>query len=476
MSELKYPEYPYKKCLDKGFVALVDSMGDDSRIVQAARVSYQKGTKAVSTDRNLIRYLLRNHHSTPLEKVRFEFHVRLPMFIARQWMRHRSGCLAGDTNLYADDEASSGITIKELWEKVRLLKENGNSLEVSKIYKNTQLKMCIEEASNFGSTQINDIWQTGVKKVYLVKLENGYEIKMTQDHRCLTTDGWMTLGEATNLISHNGEVSWDIENSSSFAVLSPNNMNRKTYSKVKSVSYAGEEMTYDIEVTGPYHNFIANGFVVHNSFNEVSARYSVLPGDFYIPEPLRKQSETNRQGSGDEVIESIPGITGSPQEHLEGICKKAYNNYEELIEAGAARELARTVLPVNIYTEFYWTVDLWNLMHFLRLRLDGHAQYEIRVFGQAILKLIKENCELEYAIEAFEDYILKAPKLTRYEVETAVDILGKHGLGEEVIKALKAHSEMSGREKNESKLIALLEKSDVDSQPDNQVDIEGVKS
>jgi len=147
----------------------------------------------------------------------------------------------------------------------------------------------------------------------------------------------------------------------------------------------------------------------------------------------------------------------------------ASEKYEDLLEAGVARELARMVLPVNIYTEFYWTVDLWNLMHFLRLRIDSHAQYEIQVYGNAILQLIKDNCELGYAIEAFEDYILNAPKFTRYEAQVVVDIIRQHGLTAEVISKVKEHLEMSKREKSESRLVEFLERGTDEGQQDNQI-------
>lgn len=292
--EIRYPDYPYKKCLDKGFIALVDHMGNDARIVQSARVSYQAGTKAVQTDRHLIRYLVRNLHTTPLEKVRFEFHVKLPIFIARQWMRHRTG-----------------------------------------------------------------------------------------------------------------------------------------------------------------------------SFNEVSARYSVLPKDFYIPDELRKQSKTNRQGSSDETISELPtfdgeGGTVSVKEQLENICGFQYTEYEGFISEGVAREQARMVLPLNIYTEFFWTVDLWNLMHFLRLRIDPHAQKEIRVYAESIVELIEENCELEYALEAFKDYIVDKPNISKFEVDAIKNVL-KDMLGDEYTKFLVNMKEeigkndkMSNREKVESKIIAYL--------------------
>jgi len=201
--------------LDKGFVRLVDHMGDDSRIVQSARVSYSKGTKTVREDAKLINYLLKNKHWTPFEMVTFTFHVKLPIFIARQWMRHRAG-----------------------------------------------------------------------------------------------------------------------------------------------------------------------------SFNEVSARYSEMPDEFYIPslERIKAQSKTNKQGSGDNLCSRT-------KEHARDImevnCLKAFADYKTLLDMGVARELARITLPLNLYTEFYWKVDLRNLFNFIALRSDSHAQFEIQEYSNAIYSIIE---------------------------------------------------------------------------------------
>jgi thymidylate synthase (FAD) len=268
--------------LDHGHVRLVDWMGDDKRVVDAARVSYQKGTKTASDDRCLIRYLLRNRHTTPFEKVRFEFHVKLPIFIARQWMRHRTG-----------------------------------------------------------------------------------------------------------------------------------------------------------------------------SFNEISARYSEMEDCFYSPRKMRKQSKSNRQGSSDEIVDV----------DISSAYSRSYSEYTALLEQGVAREQARMVLPAGIYTEFLWTVDLWNLMHFLSLRLDGHAQKEIRDYGQAILSLVGEHCDLGHSLEAFQDYILDAPTLTKYELDILVWMAkGMNDLCRDpidikatIISAIESHEEMSQREKTESKLLAIFQ-------------------
>jgi thymidylate synthase (FAD) len=237
-------------CLDKGFVKLVDSMPRlvpgttaDYAIVQAARVSYGDGTKSVSEDRGLIRYLLRHTHTTPFEMVEFKFHCKMPIFVARQWIRHRTA-----------------------------------------------------------------------------------------------------------------------------------------------------------------------------NVNEYSGRYSVMKDEFYIPDidNIRQQSKTNKQG-GDQQMSTMDAQ--SFLDILNETCDKAYATYEDNIEKGVAREQARMILPVNNYTEWYWKIDLHNLFHFLGLRCDKHAQMEIRVFADAMLKLIEPIVPM--AVEAWNDYHdhRGAVKLTRLEIE-----------------------------------------------------------
>ena len=247
----EYPEGAVK-VLDHGFVKLVDHMGDDSSIVQAARVSYGKGTKQVNEDRGLIRYLLRHAHTTPFEMVEFKFHCKMPIFVARQWIRHRTA-----------------------------------------------------------------------------------------------------------------------------------------------------------------------------SVNEVSARYSEMKDEFWLPENevWNQQSTVNKQGSSSEIAEYSSGgwsptnIVGA-EEFVVGKARKAeevaFDEYKRRLENGVSKEQARSCLPVSTYTEWYWKIDLHNLFHFLRLRLDSHAQYEIRVFGEAMATMVKEKCPLAW--EAFEDYKLNAMTLSGLEV------------------------------------------------------------
>ena len=241
-------KYKEIKVLDKGFVRLVEHMGDDSSIVQMARVSYGDGTKTVNKDRGLIRYLIRNAHTSPLEGVTFKFHVRAPIFIFRQWHRHRT---------------------------------------------------------------------------------------------------------------------W--------------------------------------------------------SFNEMSGRYSVMPEDCYVPDydDVTKQDPNNKQGGTDNLVTSEEDIDFPAS--FEDMQNAIRGQYNEFVETGMRRELARINLPLSQYSEMYAVVDLHNLFHFLRLRLDSHAQYEIRLYAQALYDSIKPI--VPYACEAFEDYILNSVKLNPTEQKCLIEII-----------------------------------------------------
>ena len=240
VAELENILYEAIPILDHGFIRVIDYMGDDTSIVQAARVSYGKGTKKVSTDAGLIKYLMRHWHSTPFEMCEIKYHVKLPIFIARQWIRHRTA-----------------------------------------------------------------------------------------------------------------------------------------------------------------------------NVNEYSARYSILDKEFYLPavENLAAQSQSNRQGRGDV-------LSGDQAKKVLDLLKKdaeqTYDNYETMLnerydgsvidekQVGLARELARMNLTLNTYTQWYWKTDLLNLMNFLRLRADHHAQFEIRAYADAMLDTVKRWVPITY--EAFLDY------------------------------------------------------------------------
>ena len=248
-------------CLDHGFVRLVEAMGDDASIVQAARVSYGKGTKSVRADRALIFYLMQHQHTTPFEMVEFKFHCKMPIFVARQWIRHRTA-----------------------------------------------------------------------------------------------------------------------------------------------------------------------------NVNEMSGRYSVMEDTFWVPslEDLRKQSATNRQGSVEGEIISEPEAKEIQKTFVEDQ-KRIYEEYQHYLEVGVAREVARANLPLSIYTEWYWKIDLHNLLHFLQLRLDAHAQKEIRVYAEAIGYFVKQKCPVTW--ESFEEHILFANKLSKNEGELLSTLIQKNDLWPQIEEA-----------------------------------------
>ena len=261
--------------LDHGFIRVIDYMGDDAAIVQAARVSYGAGTKHVQNDEGLIRYLMRHWHSTPFEMCEIKLHVKLPVFVARQWIRHRTA-----------------------------------------------------------------------------------------------------------------------------------------------------------------------------NVNEYSARYSILDREFYIPEPqhLAAQSVVNNQGRGEvltgaesaRVLEMLKRDANTAYDHYEAMLSTTDQNGDA--QQGLARELARMNLPANIYTQWYWKVDLHNLFHFLRLRADPHAQYEIRVYAEAIAACVKDWLPLAYA--AFEDYRMGGVTLS----SKAIDCVKRMLKGEVVTQETSGMSKGEWRE------------------------------
>jgi thymidylate synthase (FAD) len=277
LEECLYRIYPV---LDHGFVRVIDYMGDDAAIVQAARVSYGRGTRSVQNDRGLIRYLMRHRHTTPFEMCEVKLHIKLPIFIARQWIRHRTA-----------------------------------------------------------------------------------------------------------------------------------------------------------------------------NVNEYSARYSILDREFYLPDPqqLAVQATNNRQGRGETLSAQQ---AADVLDLLRNDALRSYDTYERLLnDAGdgqprdpespqLARELARMDLTLNYYTQWYWKTDLHNLFHFLSLRMDSHAQYEIRVYADQIGDLTRQWVPLAY--EAFEDYRLGAAALSREELA----IIRRAVAGEDA-RALIAASSLSAREKDE---------------------------
>jgi len=239
--------------LDKGFVCVIDVLGSDERVAQAARVSYSKGTKQVRDDAHLIDYLMRHGHTSPFEQCGLILHIKMPLFVARQWMRHRTA-----------------------------------------------------------------------------------------------------------------------------------------------------------------------------KVNEISARYSILPNEFYIPskDVVAQQSSDNRQGRDAVPVDEKQALRYI--QHIKESYERTYQLYEKFIKENIARELARIVLPVAIYTECYWQMDLHNLFHFLLLRLDHHAQYEIRCYAHVVLRVIRAFFPV--CTQAFMKHMKNAVKVSESERRVLAKLLEKDDL------------------------------------------------
>jgi thymidylate synthase (FAD) len=627
LDEILGKTYPV---LDDGFVRVVDYMGADESIVQAARVSYGAGTKKVSEDRGLIRYLLRHRHTTPFEMCSLKLHVRVPMDAWRQWIRHRTACLAEGTEIYFDlpggiDRRGNQLyklKIEDIWQRFQPTSNTQRPDKQRDPYfkrervKQMKLRQANDDTLEIIHTNIRNVFKNGSKPVFRFELEDGKTIEATSDHKFLFSDGWSTTKERLSLVNRNGLAVWDngdhylqINGQEAAAPLlhqnqewlndqyniknnkiddiaevcgvsyhtirkwmrlfgiqhakggrsrpawnkgkqyklghkpptpkqlaairkarsgpasnfwkggissdresigrwttqaaprihernqwtcqlchqrtsdlhchhiipvwadikrardednlttlcgmchreiagneiayveklgSPpvktewvkrpriawNKLTKTRLSRIKSIEYVGEKETYDLEVEGPHHNFIANGIVTHNSVNEYSTRYSVAIDAMQTtaPDQWRTQAQQNKQGSGDPVD---PVIGAELSAHEKTSQNAARATYQERIDQGVAREQARKDLPLCTYTEAYWKMDLHNLLHFLALRMDGHAQKEIRDYATVIGEQIVAKW-VPLTWEAFLDYRFHATGLSRIESE----ILAATGGGE----------------------------------------------
>jgi len=462
----------YFPVLDHGFVALVDYMGTDEDVERAARVSYGYGTRKVSQTRGLIRYLRRHAHTTPSEMVELKFHCAMPIFVARQWIRHRTACLAEGTEVHFDlpggierrGNPLHGLRIEELWERFQPTRSPPRPDKQRDPYsrrdrvRRMRLRQVDEHTLRIRHTRVVDVMYSGPRPVFRMRLADGKTIVATADHRFLFAVGWKTLGSATGLHERRGRAVWDngrhfvyvndvetrvpdrvpaeprsdgeadeigpsrslergagggMEAAAVVAVRTEREAARLV--RVESFEYVGIRDTYDLEVEGPHHNFIANGIITHNSVNEYSGRYSLMPLVFYEPqaESFALQSKTNAQGRAAEAA--------SPERYADAIARwervrrEAADTYGSLIGEEVARELARIDLPLSTYTQWYWKIDLHNLLHFLRLRVDDHAQWEIREYGRVMAGMLERVAPLTY--EAWLDYDVLGARMSAAELD-----------------------------------------------------------
>jgi len=241
--------------------------------------------------------------------------------------------------------------------------------------------------------------------------------------------------------------------------------------RVERFEYVGIRETYDLKVEGPSHNFIANGIVTHNSVNEYSGRYSLMPLLFYKPdlEHFALQSPLNHQGRRPE--HASPELYKRAIEHWDRVRQEASDGYRWMVEEEVARELARIDLPLSTYTQWYWKIDLHNLFHFLTLRVDPHAQWEIQEFGRVMAGMLKRVAPLSY--EAWIDYNVRAHAMSRGEMDLlrrlleadAEGVRPRDGAGGLVLEDFKEFG-LAPREARE--FIEKLQPADV---PDYELDL-----
>jgi thymidylate synthase ThyX len=394
---------------DHGFVRLDDAMATDLSVVNSARVSFAVRREEMDDrDAGLIKFLMRDRHGSPFEHNSFRFHIRTPIFVAREWFRHRIGCLTADTEVSFED--GSVRTMEELWTEW----EAGDRDRVCA----APLRVLNEDTRTFGSGSIAEVFDKGVQPVYRMRLAGGRALSLTENHRVLTDDGWLTLRtglasarplmdrEQLSMVEHlSGVHSWKVASGSGVGTLEGTRTEALPV-EISDIGYVGEQRTYDLSVERPWHNFVANGIVVHNSFNEESARYHKLADDFYVPDVQAVRSQVGKPGaySFEPVDEALALET---RDTLQRIYKELYEEYNALIDKGVAKELARSVLPFGIYTQFYWTINARALMNFLSLRNSEFAQYEIRVYAEAVERFFAEKMPITH--QCFIEFDRRAP-------------------------------------------------------------------
>lgn len=445
MSEIEFRSNPT--------VELIDWMPKDvtvgERVVQAARVS--SGTEASgaspTADAGLLRMLMRDRHGSPWEKVVFTWRIECPIFVSREFFRHRVACLAGDTRIWFGSQSGGARwkTIAEHWEHWHqgVPDSMGRTRKLPSIY-SAKVRSHSEETLTPELSTVLDVVKAGVKPVWKLTTVRGFTVTASADHRFYGPKGWFRLSELSvgdevyvqgrsgigpsrgiSRTIRNGIQAWvssvrpevferdgqrcqgcgawgeidslrcdhrvpvaaniklalDIDNLQTLCLtcdrrktdreqaLADRTMNfaAVTPDAIESLAFVGEEETYDLVLDAPHHNFMANGIMVHNSYNETSSRYRVMEPVFYVPPPERPLRQKGKPGayhfeSGDQAqYETVVELHRSTAE-------VAWHDYQEMLAAGVAREVARNVLPLSLFTSFYVTMNLRSFFNFASLR------------------------------------------------------------------------------------------------------------
>ena len=533
------------KVLDHGFLELVETWGSDERIIEAARESTDKGFLGwgmrfkcehckheqpgvgeckkcgfgsftnVNGDEKLLKYLYENAHSTPFEFAGAVIRIQAPIFVFREWHRHRTQCLGPDTLIHFDSPKSRPnrrfvykMRIEDIWKKWQpTVRSSRPERQVNPLFprsriQNMQLRCLNEEEKEIGHTRIVDVVRSNSKPMVLVRTASGRELTATREHKVLTSIGWMCLGDAIKegaLLTLEGTtrqramrwerppideqsekwksvVGWEkyyevstegrvrrigknarptpaaCNEYDSVSLNKPGHQTLRTvhslvleafvgpkppghearhlndnradarlsnlawgttkenaedrvnadrqqrlvpvFEEIIDVVSMGNLPTYDLAVADPWHNFVADGFIVHNSYSEISARYTPLPDVNYIPsvERLMINSKTNKQAG---TIKGALELTESSAAHFRTLLREQYERaqaiYEKALSEGVPKELARVHLPVGRYSRMRACANLRNWMGFLTLRTAPNAQWEIRQYANALQGILAEK-------------------------------------------------------------------------------------
>ena len=356
-----------------------------------ARVSNPNNQLNFDTAGGLIRYCIKNKHVSIFEHAYMTLEINTTRAIAAQILRHRSFtfqefCMAGSTNVYFDLPASLKNNKRRLYKST--LEELYKKWTKSGYHRNRLQKMNVrifdEKTRTFTNSHIKEVFKTGLKEIFEVNLENGKVIRCTKEHKVLTQDGFKSLEEHlglrlidnTAVISNNEYIGC--------SGVSGNTLSVK-WSKVKSVKYLGQQMTYDLEVDHDSHNYVADGVVVHNSqrYMDITA----LSDNPIIPE-LRRQDNKNRQNSIDDFSEDEQL---KMQKEIQHYFDTGMKLYEKLLSNGVAKECARFILPLSTSTRIYITGNVRSWITYIALREKNGTQKEHMEIAKACKQIFAEQ-------------------------------------------------------------------------------------
>ena len=376
-------------------VELVRHSAADSDVVWAARVSTagEQSLEAAGQDaersRGLINFLMRDRHGSPFEHNSMTFFVNAPILVFREFHRHRVGwCLAGDTEITFED-AGGRTSHQSIAEVHRLWHTEGGAPGAAG---DGHVRTYDETTLLAGRARVLEVMESGVKPLIRLTTATGRSLRCSADHAILTPGGWRKAGElgpGDPVMSGDtaGNPADDTVTNPAGGTASPD--------PIVSVVADGEEMTYDLSVQGPWHNFLAGGIVVHNSYNEESGRYRELAPVFYVPGRERALVQEGKPGhyrftEGDDDQYKL--VT----EAMEQSYRRSYEAYQEMLAAGVAREVARSVLPVGLFSSMYATCNARSLMHFLSLRTKDERA-TVPSFPQREIEMVAEKMEAIWA-------------------------------------------------------------------------------